>query len=105
MENPTGNPSTENKMEIVNIQPPLPPGSPPEAIISPNFCAPYPIDLRIVRELITVRGGHFYVLDVNGKVVFQMRRNLFSIRECQILSDAGGNPIVSLHRKVLPHLS
>ncbi|KAM3287962.1 Protein LURP-one-related 15 [Capsicum baccatum] len=71
------------------------------AIISPQFCAPYPVDLNIVRKLMTLSEGAFGVTDVNGNIVFKVKSKLFSLRDRRVLLDAAGNPIVTFQQKIL----
>ncbi|KAM3287965.1 protein LURP-one-related 10 [Capsicum chacoense] len=71
------------------------------AIINPQFCAPYPVDLNIVRKLMTLSEGAFGVTDVNGNIVFKVKGKLFSLRDRRVLLDAAGNPIVTFQQKIL----
>jgi uncharacterized protein YxjI len=88
---PLGNPA----------QPSYPPSGNPVAIISPQFCAPYPVDLTIVRKLLTVTEGNFAVTDVNGNVMFKIKGKFFSLRDRRVLLDAAGNPILTLQQKIM----
>ncbi|KAA8517492.1 hypothetical protein F0562_017878 [Nyssa sinensis] len=78
-----------------------PPLAYPVAVINPQFCAPYPIDLIIVRKLLAITEGNFAVTDVNGNIMFKVKGTFFSIRDRRVLLDAAGNPIVSLQQKIL----
>ncbi|KAK9289917.1 hypothetical protein L1049_008078 [Liquidambar formosana] len=78
-----------------------PPLANPVAVISPQYCAPYPVDLTIVRKLITITDGNFAVTDVNGNIIFRVKGTLLSLRERRVLIDAAGIPIISLQRKIL----
>ncbi|KAL4606405.1 hypothetical protein ACB092_09G100100 [Castanea dentata] len=60
-------------------------------VISPYYCAPYPVDLGIVRKVLTVSDSSFVVTDTNGNTLFS----------CRIIVDAAGNPIVTIQDKVL----
>lgn len=71
------------------------------AIISPQFCAPYPVDLNIVRKLMTLSEGTFGVTDVNGNIVFKVKGKFFSLRDRRVLLDAAGNPLVTFQQKVI----
>ncbi|KAM7526565.1 hypothetical protein LguiA_016467 [Lonicera macranthoides] len=75
--------------------------SPPVGVISPQFCAPYPVDLTIVRKLISITDGNFAVADVNGNLVFKVKGKLLTIHDRRVLLDSRGNPIVSLRQKIL----
>ncbi|KAK9289499.1 hypothetical protein L1049_007654 [Liquidambar formosana] len=72
----------------------------PVAVISPQYCAPYPVDLMIVRKLITITDGNFAVTDANGNIIFQVKGTLSSLRDRRVLLDAAGNPIISLQQKI-----
>ncbi|KAF3682809.1 hypothetical protein T459_25831 [Capsicum annuum] len=48
------------------------------AIISPQFCEPYSVDLNIVRKLMNLSEGAFEVTDVNDpKVIDRIKKKLF----------------------------
>uniref|UniRef100_A0A803QFA7 PPM-type phosphatase domain-containing protein n=1 Tax=Cannabis sativa TaxID=3483 RepID=A0A803QFA7_CANSA len=49
-----------------------PPMANPIAVVSPHFCAPYPVDLIIAKKLMTLSEGSFAVTDVNGAVMFKI---------------------------------
>ncbi|XP_004302616.1 PREDICTED: protein LURP-one-related 15-like [Fragaria vesca subsp. vesca] len=66
-----------------------------QAIISPNFCSPHPVDLGIVK---LVPSGNFSVKDVNGNIVFNVTGTFLSLR--RFLVDGAGNPIVTLQKKL-----
>lgn len=78
-----------------------PPLTNPFAVISPQFCAPYPVDLVIARKLLKLSEGNFGVTDVNGNLMFKVKGKLFSLRDRRILLDAADNPIVSFQQKIL----
>lgn len=75
--------------------------NPAVAIISPQFCTPYPFDLGIVRKVLTITDGNFVVTDVNGNTVFKVRGAHLSLRDRRVLLDAAGYPIVTLRKKVI----
>lgn len=86
------------------IYPPPPP--PPVAygvsIIGPQFCAhTYPIELAIVRKVLTITDGDFVVEDINGNLLFKVKGAFLSLHVRRVLLDSAGNPIVTLQRKVL----
>ncbi|XP_058214713.1 protein LURP-one-related 10-like [Rhododendron vialii] len=78
-----------------------PPLGNPVAIVSPQFCAPYPVDLTIVRKLLSITEGDFTVTDVNGNVMFKIKGKVFSLRDRRVLLDTAGNPILTLQQKIL----
>ncbi|PIN01904.1 hypothetical protein CDL12_25589 [Handroanthus impetiginosus] len=73
----------------------------PVAVISPQFCVGYPVDLTIVRKLMTLSEGNFGVTDVNGNIMFRVKGKLFSLHDRRVLLDAAGNPVVTFQQKLL----
>jgi len=73
----------------------------PSAIINPKYCAPYNVDLVIVRKVLALADS-FSVTDVNGKMVFNLSASLMTLHDHRVLVDAAGEPVVTLHRKVWP---
>lgn len=67
---------------------------PPVAVVSPHFCSPYPVDIAIVRKLLTITHGSFVVTDVNGNIILKVKGDH--------LLDAAGYPIITLKQKVKP---
>ncbi|CAA7016141.1 unnamed protein product [Microthlaspi erraticum] len=66
------------------------------AIVGPQFCAPYPIELGIVRKLMTIPDGNFAVTDANGNLLFKVKEPLFSLSDKRVLLDASDTPILTL---------
>nr|GMC88473.1 protein LURP-one-related 10-like [Ipomoea batatas] len=79
--------------------PPEPVPIPP--VISPQFIVPYPVDLAVVRKVMTLQEGKFEVLDINGTVMFKIKSKLLSIRDRRILVDTNDTPIVTFQQKIL----
>ncbi|CAJ1809866.1 unnamed protein product [Sphenostylis stenocarpa] len=73
----------------------------PTTVIGPQFCAPYPVDLAVVKKVMTISDGNFVVADVNGKVVFKVKGSLMTLRDRRVLVDATGHPLVTLRRKIM----
>ncbi|XVE84383.1 hypothetical protein DITRI_Ditri17bG0007900 [Diplodiscus trichospermus] len=73
----------------------------PVSIISPHFCAPYPIDLAIVRKVLTITNGNVVVTDINDNIVFKVKGAFLTIHGRRVLLDATGNPIVTLKMKLM----
>ncbi|KAM3737856.1 hypothetical protein ACB098_09G087900 [Castanea mollissima] len=61
-------------------------------VISPYYCAPYPVDLGTVRKVLTASDSSFVVTDTNGNTLFSLYN--------RIIVDAAGNPIVTIQDKV-----
>ncbi|GJS55228.1 protein LURP-one-related 15 [Tanacetum coccineum] len=78
-----------------------------DTIVSPQFLAPYPVDLTITRKEMTFSLGNFSVTDANGNVVFKVKPTKFSVRDRHSLLDAADNPILSfqkmMHKKYNVH--
>ncbi|CAK8542069.1 unnamed protein product [Lathyrus sativus] len=73
----------------------------PTTIIGPQYCAPYQLDLAVVKKVMTISDGNFAVTDVNGNIVFKVKGSLLTLRAHRVLLDAAGNPITTLRRKIL----
>jgi len=78
---------------------PMPP-LPTAAVFGPQYCAPYPVDLAIVKKVMTISDGNFAVTDVNGNIMFKVKGSLLTLRDRRVLLDGAGNPITTLRRKV-----
>ena len=79
----------------------------PDIILSPQFLAPYLVDLTITRKVVSLSLGNFSVTDVNGTVVFKVKPKKISLHDQRSLLDAADNPILSFRKKVmfyLPHI-
>ena len=74
--------------------------APEVVVVGKQFTAPYPVDLTIVRKMMTISEGNFGVTDANGNIMFKVKGKFFSFRARRVLLDAAGNPIVSFQRKV-----
>ncbi|CAB4284887.1 unnamed protein product [Prunus armeniaca] len=66
---------------------------PAVAVVSPHFCSPYPVDIAIVRKLLTIAHGKFEVTDVNGNIILKVKGDH--------LLDAAGYPIITLRQKLM----
>ncbi|OMO50973.1 hypothetical protein CCACVL1_30095 [Corchorus capsularis] len=82
--------------------PPAAPASSTAPIIGPQFCAPHPVDLAIIREVKTIKYGSFVVTDINGDILFKVKgAGFFSMHDHRVLIDAAGNPILTLKQKIM----
>lgn len=75
----------------------------PSGIINPKYCAPYNVDLAIVRKVLALTDS-FTVTDVNGQIVFSLKASLMTLHDHRVLLDAAGEPVVTLRRKVWPYI-
>ncbi|CAI8584175.1 unnamed protein product [Vicia faba] len=73
----------------------------PATIIGPQYCAPYQLDLTVVKKLMTTSDGNFSVTDVNGNVVFEVKGFRFTLQDRRLLLDDAGYPIITLRRKIV----
>ncbi|XP_030924244.1 protein LURP-one-related 15-like [Quercus lobata] len=81
---------------------PSAPQANPLWVISPHYCAPYPVDLGIVRKVFTISDGNFVVTDTNGNIIFKVKGVLLTlVHQRRIIVDAAGNPIVTIRDKVM----
>ncbi|KAI9116034.1 hypothetical protein K1719_012964 [Acacia pycnantha] len=70
------------------------------AVVRPQYCCPYPVDLAIVGKVMTV-ADKFTVTDINGNVVFKLQASLLTLHDHRVLLDAAQNPVVTLRRKIM----
>ncbi|KAI4338977.1 hypothetical protein MLD38_023973 [Melastoma candidum] len=71
-------------------------------IVGPQYCLPYPIDVGIVKKVMTISDGNFVVTDGNGNILFKVKGVLPTfIHERRVMMDAMGNPVVTLRRKFM----
>ncbi|GMI89108.1 hypothetical protein like AT5G01750 [Hibiscus trionum] len=95
-------------MEHVQGAPP-PPAAPsayfpmahPVSVIGPQYCFPHPVDLAVVRKVLTITEGNFAVTDINGNIMFKIKGKFFSIHDRRLLTDAAGNPVCTLRPKLM----
>ncbi|XP_043725257.1 protein LURP-one-related 10-like [Telopea speciosissima] len=78
-----------------------PPLTNPISVVGVQFCAPYPVDLTVIKKVLTLGEGNFSVADVNGNIVFKVKDTLLSLRDRRVLVDANGNPLLSMQQKIL----
>ncbi|KAK4268477.1 hypothetical protein QN277_025131 [Acacia crassicarpa] len=80
--------------------PTAPPHPMPVAVVGQQYCCPHPVDLAVVRKVLTV-ADKFTVTDLNGNVVFKLQSSLLSLHDHRVILDAAQNPVVTLRRKVM----
>ncbi|GKV51623.1 hypothetical protein SLEP1_g58258 [Rubroshorea leprosula] len=76
----------------------FPPPAKNAPIISPSFCAAYPVDLWIVRKVENMQHGDFAITDISGNLVFKLKDSN-SLYCTQVMLDAAENPIITLEPK------
>ncbi|ESQ40037.1 hypothetical protein EUTSA_v10014621mg [Eutrema salsugineum] len=70
-------------------------------IVDQRFCAPYPVDLAIVRKMMKLTEGNFVITDVNGNLLFKVKEPVFGLHDKRILLDASGSPVLTLREKMV----
>ena len=80
-----------------------PPSATHIAIIGPEYHATIPVDLAIVRKVMSLSGGNFVVTDINGTIIFRINQPLMTLCDHRVLIDATGKSLVTLRRKVCLH--
>ncbi|RCV10151.1 hypothetical protein SETIT_2G089500v2 [Setaria italica] len=78
-----------------------PPVPAPVVVVSPQFCAKEVVPLTVTKKAKSLTGGDFAVTDPSGAVVLQFKGSVWSVRNRRVLVDAAGQPILSMHEKVL----
>ncbi|CAA0830579.1 Protein LURP-one-related 15 [Striga hermonthica] len=73
---------------------------PTMAVIGQQYCLSYPVDLTIVRKMLTLSKGNFEVKDANGNLMFKVNGKLFCLHDQHTLVDAAGKTIVTFRRKI-----
>ncbi|KAJ0028837.1 hypothetical protein Pint_34994 [Pistacia integerrima] len=87
---------------IYSTPPPTPPLPVANSVtvIGPQFCEhTYPVDLAIVRKLLTITDGNFVVQDINGNTLLKVKGALLTVHNRRVLLDSAGKPIVTLRKK------
>ncbi|XP_012569060.1 protein LURP-one-related 15-like [Cicer arietinum] len=72
----------------------------PTAIVGSQYCAPYPLDLALVKKVGTFSHGNFAVTDVNGNIVLKVKGSILT-HDYRVFFDAAGNPILTLRKKLV----
>ncbi|OMO50980.1 hypothetical protein CCACVL1_30094 [Corchorus capsularis] len=75
----------------------------PVSIIGPQFCAPHPVELAVIRNVKTITDGDFVFTDINGNILCKVKdqSGSFSMHDHRVLIDAAGNPILTLKDKLM----
>lgn len=69
-------------------------------IVDPRFCVTDPVDLVMVRDrTINYKYGEFLITDVNGNMLFQVKKQGF-LSGKKILLDGSGSPVLTMKEKV-----
>lgn len=79
---------------------PYEPQPSPAAIFGPQYCAQFPLDLTVVKKVMTVSEGNLSITDVNDNIVFKVKSSFLTLHERRVLLDATDIPIATLRRKV-----
>ncbi|KAF5181126.1 Lurp-one-related [Thalictrum thalictroides] len=54
-----------------------------------------------MRKVMTITDGNLAVSDVNGNILFKVKGSFFTLHDKRVLLDAAGNPLLSMHQKML----
>ncbi|KAK8604906.1 hypothetical protein V6N13_082371 [Hibiscus sabdariffa] len=73
----------------------------PVSVLGPQYCHPQPLDLVIVRKVLTITEGNFAVTDINGNIMFKINGKFLSIHDRRVIADAAGNPVCTLRPKIM----
>lgn len=84
------------------------PGAPPQtaamaipAPVSNTYCVPYVAQFNVDQQLMSLRGGRFHITDPRGTLLFETKnKNILALHERRLISDASGNPLVLLKKKI-----
>ncbi|KAK4268479.1 hypothetical protein QN277_025133 [Acacia crassicarpa] len=80
--------------------PTVPPHPMLVAVVGQQYCCPHPVDLAIVRMVLTL-ADKFTVTDINSNVVFKLGVSLLTLHDHRVLLDVAQNPVVTLRRKIM----
>ncbi|EYU41983.1 hypothetical protein ABFS82_10G007600 [Erythranthe guttata] len=73
----------------------------PVVVVAPHFCVGHPVDLTIVRKMMTLSEGTFGVTDVDGNLMFKAQGKIFSLHDRRVLLDAAGTPLITYKEKLM----
>ncbi|KAJ4704306.1 LURP-one-like protein [Melia azedarach] len=71
------------------------------AVISPQYCTAFPVDLAVVKKVMTITDGNFVVTDTNGNILFKVKGVFLTLHQRRVLVDRAGNAIVTLREKAM----
>ncbi|CAI9090386.1 OLC1v1025149C1 [Oldenlandia corymbosa var. corymbosa] len=72
----------------------------PITIVGPQYCLPRPVDLMVIRKLMTLTND-FTVKDVAKNTMFKVKGKLLSVHDKRVLLDASGTPTLTLTNKIM----
>ncbi|CAH8391060.1 unnamed protein product [Eruca vesicaria subsp. sativa] len=73
----------------------------PSVIVNPRFCVPNSVDLAMVRDKIAKQYGNFVFKDVNGNMLFQVKKPGSGLHKKMILLDGFGSPVLTMKEKTM----
>lgn len=89
------------------VAPPAPAPAPkimglekPLAVIGPQYCVPYDVELKVVEKVINLDDASASVTDSNGNMMLKLKGRLLGIHDKRWLCDVNGVPIVTMQQKV-----
>ncbi|XP_030466011.1 protein LURP-one-related 15-like [Syzygium oleosum] len=75
--------------------------SAPQPVVGLPYCCPNPVDVAIVRKVMTLSDGNPVVTDNNGNLIFKVKGALLTLHDRKVLSDASGQPILTFRKKII----
>ncbi|KAF3334653.1 Protein LURP-one-related 15 [Carex littledalei] len=72
----------------------------PLAVVGPQFCMPYDVELKVVEKAINLDDASAAVTDANGNMMLKLKGRLLGIiHDKRWLCDVNGVPIVTMQAK------
>ncbi|XP_078438461.1 protein LURP-one-related 10-like [Wolffia australiana] len=72
----------------------------PISVVNPEFCSPNWVEIFLKNKVFSLTGHDFTVKDAKKKVLFQVKKACFSLRDRVVLQDASRRPLITLRRKL-----
>ncbi|XP_072995246.1 protein LURP-one-related 15-like [Typha latifolia] len=93
-------------MAIANSRSTKTPSNAPSAaglkavVVGSQFCLPNPVQLTVAKQNVSITDSDFAVTNVDGVVIFKVKRELLTLRGRCVLLDGVGNPVVTMKKKI-----
>ncbi|XP_072968457.1 protein LURP-one-related 15-like [Typha angustifolia] len=69
-------------------------------VVGSQFCLPHPVQLTVAKQNVSITDSDFAVTNVDGVVIFKVKRELLTLRGRCVLLDGVGNPVVTMKKKI-----